>query len=158
MEQEKRQIYWNIGKHIKEHLLQNEDRADYGDSLMIQLAGELKLSKTLLYDSVHLYEEYPNIFHTCGKLTWSHMRVLLNVPEKQARQEFETKIIEEKLSVRDLRKLVKNEKTPQKLPEEPQIEEPDNQAETAPEEQIEKPILNTPATSPTSFISEERPI
>ena len=29
MEQEKRLTYWNVGKHIKEHLLQNEGREDY---------------------------------------------------------------------------------------------------------------------------------
>lgn len=148
MEQEKRQIYWNIGKHIKEHLLQNDDREDYGAYTISLLAKELNLSRTLLYDSVHLYEEYPNIVHTCGQLTWSHMRVLVNVSEKQARQQFETKIIEEKLSVRDFKKLVQNEKTPQKQPEEPQIEEPDSQAETEPEEQIEKPVLNTKRGEP----------
>ncbi len=148
MEQEKRQIYWNIGKHIKDHLLQNEDRAEYGDSLIIQLAGELKLSKTLLYDSVHLYEEYPNIFHSSGKLTWTHFRVLIHVPEKQARQEFEAKIVEESLSVSELKKLLQNEKKPQKEPEEPQIEEPENQEEIASEEQIQKPVLNTKRGQP----------
>ncbi len=121
MEQEKRLSYWNIGKHIKEHLLQNADRADYGDNLIIQLATELDLAKTLLYDSVQFYEEYSNIFHAHGKLTWSHIRVLLRVPEKLARQAFESKIVNEKLSVSELKKLLKNNKNSAKQLEKPTI-------------------------------------
>ncbi len=143
MEQEKRQIYWNIGKHIKEHLLQNKGREDYGTYTISQLAKELNLSRTLLYDSVHLYEEYPNIVHSSGQLTWTHMRVLVNVPEKQARKQFEAKIVEEKLSVSELKKLVQNEKTSQKQSEEPQIEDQDNQTEIGAEEQIQEQILQT---------------
>jgi len=33
MEQEKRLTYWNVGKHIKTHILENEARAEYGDYL-----------------------------------------------------------------------------------------------------------------------------
>ncbi len=117
MEQEKRLTYWNVGKHIKEHLMQNADRADYGDNLIIQLATELDLAKTLLYDSVQFYEEYPNIFHAHGKLTWTHIRMLLTIQEKQSRQELETKIIAENISSRDLQKLLKNDKNPSKKAE-----------------------------------------
>ncbi len=44
MEQEKRLTYWNVGKHIKEHLLQNEQRADYATYLVPQLSQELEIS------------------------------------------------------------------------------------------------------------------
>ena len=37
MEQEKRLTYWNVGKHLKEHLLQNEGRAGYGKNLIPQI-------------------------------------------------------------------------------------------------------------------------
>ncbi len=107
MEQEKKLTYWNVGKHIKQHLLQNEGRADYGKTLFPQISKELNISKSVLYDCVQFYEEYPKIFPTKGKLTWSHIRVLLHVPEKKARKEFEEKIVSEKLTVVELRKLVK---------------------------------------------------
>ncbi len=119
MEQEKRLIYWNVGKHIKEHLLQNADRAEYGDSLIVQLADELGLAKTLLYDSVQFYEEYPDIFHAHGKLTWTHIRMLLTIQEKQLRQTLEAEIVSENLSSRDLQKLLRNNKNPQKEPQIP---------------------------------------
>ena len=111
MEQEKRTTYWNVGKHIKEHLLQNADRADYGDNLVSELSQELNLSFNLLYDSVRFYEQYPEILHTYAKLTWSHIRILVHIPETDTRQGFEQKVIDENLSVRELKNLVKSGKT-----------------------------------------------
>ncbi len=111
MEREKRLTYWNIGKHIKEHLLQNEGREDYGKYVISQLAQDLNLSRAILYESVKCYEEYPRIVHSNEQLTWSHIRILLSLPEKQARQRLENKIIAEKLSVLELKKLVKSDKS-----------------------------------------------
>ncbi len=111
MEQEKRLTYWNIGKHIKEHLLQNEGREDYGNYIVAQLSQELGLARNLLYDSVRFFEQYPEIVHTSAQLTWSHVRVLVHVPKKQVRQTFEKKIISEKLSVAELKKIVKRDRS-----------------------------------------------
>ncbi len=111
MEQEKRTTYWNVGKHIKEHLLQNADRADYGDNLVSQLSKELNISRSILFDSILFFEQYSKIVPTSGQLTWSHIRELVHVPETKTRQEFEQKIIAEKLSVREFRNLVKSGKT-----------------------------------------------
>ena len=110
MEQEKRLTYWNVGKHIKEHLLQNEGRADYATYLIPQLSQELDISRSVLFDSVLFFEQYPRIVPAQGQFTWSHIRVLVHVPEKQARQALEQKIIDEKLSFRELQKLVKSTK------------------------------------------------
>lgn len=110
MEQEKRLTYWNVGKHIKQHLLQNEGREDYASYIIPQLSKELDISRSVLYDSVQFYEQYPNIVPARGQLTWSHIRVLLHIPDKQARQAFEQKVIAEKLSSKELQKLVKSDK------------------------------------------------
>ncbi len=111
MEQEKRLTYWNVGKHIKEHLLKNEQRADYATYLVPQLSQELEISRSVLFDSVLFFEQYPRIVPPEGQLTWTHIRVLVHVPESIARKALEKEIISEKLSVRDLRKLVKSTKT-----------------------------------------------
>ncbi len=116
MEQEKRLTYWNVGKHIKQHLLQNEGREDYASYVIPQLSNELDISRSVLYDSVQFYEQYPNIVPAQGQFTWSHIRVLLSVSDKQARQQFEAKIIAENLSSRELQKLVKNDKSQPKIP------------------------------------------
>ncbi len=121
MEQEKRLTYWNVGKQIKEHLLQNADRADYGDNLIGQLSKELDLAFNLLYDSVRFYEQYPEILHAHAKLTWTHIRMLVHVPEKQSRQAFERKIIQENLSSRELQKLLKSTKNKSKKDEIPTL-------------------------------------
>ncbi len=110
MEQEKRLTYWNVGKHIKQHLLQNQGREDYGKYVISQLAKELSLSSNLLYDSVRFYDAYPKIVHAHAQLSWSHIRMLVHVADKQARQAFEQKVIAEKLSSKELQKLVKNDK------------------------------------------------
>ena len=121
MEQEKRLTYWNVGKHIKEHLLQNEKRADYASYLIPQLSQELEISRSVLFDSILFFEQYPRIVPAQGQFTWSHIRVLVHVPEKQARQEFERKIIEEKLSFRELQKLVNSTKKKYNKPKIPTL-------------------------------------
>ncbi len=126
MEQEKRLTYWNVGKHIKEHLLQNplsknQGREEYGTYVITQLAQELDLARNLLYDSVRFYEQYPEIVHAHAQFTWSHIRVLVHVPDKQARQAFEQKIIDEKLSSKELQKLVNSTKKKYNKPKIPTL-------------------------------------
>ena len=116
MEQEKRLTYWNVGKHIKEHLLDNPDKVGYDKQLIPQLSNELDISMSVLYDCVQFYEQYPKILPARGNLSWSHIRILLHVPDKQARQAFEQKVIAENLSSKELQKLVKNDKKPAKNP------------------------------------------
>lgn len=111
MEQEKRATYWNVGKHIKEHLLQNADRADYGDNLIGQLSEEVNLSQAILYDCVLFFEQYPEILYARRELTWTHIRTLVRIQEPEERQELEDKIVEENLSSRELKNLVKSGKT-----------------------------------------------
>ncbi len=111
MEQEKRTTYWNVGRHIKQHLLQNADRADYGDNLISQLADEVNLSQAILYDTVLFFEQYPEILYARRELTWTHIRTLVRIQEPEERQELEQKIADENLSSRELKKLVKSGKT-----------------------------------------------
>lgn len=146
MEQEKRITYWSVGKHIKEHLLENADRADYGTSLVVLLGKELNISKSVLYDSIQFFEEYPNIFPPGGKLTWTHVRVLLRVPEKQVREQYQAKVIEEKLSVRDLRELVKKDKIKEKSLEDLGEEQADDTSEQLPQRHILKVVRGQPHT------------
>ena len=94
--------YWNIGKHIKTHLLKYEDRADYGVSLIEKLSNEVDIDKTTLYQTVQFYEAYPKIFRARGKLSWTHIRSLLTLPDETTRKEFESRVLEEKLSTREL--------------------------------------------------------
>ncbi|MBN2443613.1 MAG: hypothetical protein JXJ04_19795 [Spirochaetales bacterium] len=111
MEIEKTIAYWKIGKHIKEHLLENQDRADYGEYVYKTIAEELAISTRVLYFTVQFYEMYPKIVNTYSQLTWSHYKLLLAVKDDEKRKEFEQQVIKEDLSVRELKELIKEEKS-----------------------------------------------
>ena len=121
MEQEKKVTYWNVGKHIKEHLLENEERADYGIHLFTILSKNLGMGSRNLYLCVQFYEEYPKIVQTSAQLTWSHYTTLLTVPEK-IRKKYEEKALTKKLSVQALKMYIKEDNAcpislkPQKSP------------------------------------------
>ena len=109
MEKEKRLIYWNIGKRIKEHLLENEARADYGTYLFKSLVENISLDRTTLYRCVKFYEEYPEIVARGPQLTWSHIRILIAIPETAKREQYESIIIEKNLTASELRVLIKTD-------------------------------------------------
>jgi endonuclease YncB( thermonuclease family) len=94
--------YWNVGKHIKKHLLKHEDRADYGTYIISTLSKELDIDRTTLYQTIQFYEYYPKIVSARGQLSWTHIRSLLTLPDETTRREFESRVLEEKLSTREL--------------------------------------------------------
>ena len=49
IENQKTTTYWNIGKHISQHLLDYSDRAEYGDNLFELIAAELNIGASTLY-------------------------------------------------------------------------------------------------------------
>ncbi len=109
IEQGKKLAYWNIGKGIKEHLLENADKATYGDYLYKTLSKMTKIGQTNLYLAVQFYEEYPQIVHAQGRLSWTHIKTLLTIPEKEVRVAYEEKIVENNLSSRELIDLIREE-------------------------------------------------
>jgi endonuclease YncB( thermonuclease family) len=121
IEQEKKVTYWNIGKHIKEHLLDHSDRAEYGKDLLTLLANELNIGKTTLYRSLKFYESYPQILQAPVKLTWTHYSTLLSISDQETREKYEQKILKENLSSRELKKIIKNDKEINPTPTSPPI-------------------------------------
>ena len=106
IENEKTTTYWNIGRHIHIHLLKHEDRAYFGDSLFKIIAKELGIGERSLYASVQFYEAYPQILHAHAKLTWSHYKILITIRDVQKRIEFEKRVIDDNLSIRELQDIV----------------------------------------------------
>lgn len=87
-------LYWQIGKRIKEEILLNE-KPEYGKKIVESLSKSLAdkygrgYSKTNLFNWIKMYEVYQskNIFHAvCGKLAWSHLRVLIYIKEDLKRE------------------------------------------------------------------------
>jgi len=110
VEEQKKITYWNIGKLIKEHLLENKDKADYGKFLFIELSKNLNITRTTLYQSVQFFEEYPSIVRARGRLTWSHYRTLFTIEDTVKRKEYEEKIIEDNLTTRELQDVIRKDK------------------------------------------------
>lgn len=95
------QTYWNVGKHISQHLLLNKHRAGYGEQLFERLADSSKIHRNTLHQALKFYEEYP-IVHARVQLPWSHYRALLSVEDPARRRRIEKEAVARKLTTRQL--------------------------------------------------------
>ena len=103
---------WEIGRHIVEYEQNGNDKADYGSSLLTNLAKDLKVaygkgfSKSTIYLCRQFYLKYP-IFQTLsGKLSWSHYAELLTVSDDLARAFYEKQTVTENWSFRELKRQI----------------------------------------------------
>lgn len=121
--------YWLIGQRIVEHEQSGARRADYGEELVKQLAGDLKsrlgrgFSKRNVWQMRQFYVSWPNpqtvsahsdpgsILQTLSAqsgaipqfpLPWSHYVRLLSVSDPEARRFYEREAIQGGWSVRQL--------------------------------------------------------
>ncbi len=107
-------LYWNIGKDIKENIL-NLEKAEYGKEVIKRLSEKLTLkygrgySRANLFRMIKIYEYYPNyqIFSTLSrKLSWSHFVELLQIQDKTEREFYTVMCQNEIWSVRTLRERI----------------------------------------------------
>ena len=107
-------LYWNIGKDIKENIL-NYEKAEYGKSVIKKLSEQLTneygkgYSRANLFRMIKIYEYFPNFekFSTLSrKLSWSHFVELLQVEDKIKREFYTTMCENEMWSVRTLRERI----------------------------------------------------
>ena len=103
---------WEIGKHLVEYEQHGNEKADYGSSLLTNLAKDLKIaygkgfSKSTIYLCRQFYLKY-SIFQTVsGKLSWSHYAELLTVSDDLARTFYEKQAIYENWSFRELKRQI----------------------------------------------------
>lgn len=83
------ECYWNIGKYIQLHILENKERAGYGKFLFQRLAQDTGRNEDTLSRSVLFYKTYPSISALGRKLTWSHYRQLITVKDPDKRKQLE---------------------------------------------------------------------
>ncbi len=102
------QTYWQMGERItRESLIQK--RADYGQEVVPHLAQDLLMQKSTLYDILHFYAAYP-IFHAVrGELSWTHYRLLMRLNHKAEREFYESQIIGNGWSSRQLDHEIKHQ-------------------------------------------------
>ena len=101
--------YWRVGRYISEHLLENKNRAGYGEHLIEDLAEDVDRDKTLLDRAHKLYRLYP-ISAPGHQLSWSHYRSLLVIQDKSERKRLERLAIARDWDSKELAKYIKSQK------------------------------------------------
>lgn len=103
---------WEIGKFIVEFEQHGSEKADYGSSLLENLAKDLRVrfgkgfSKSNVYLMRLFYIKFP-IFQTLsGKLSWSHYAELLGVTDDTSREFYIKQCENENWSVRELKRQI----------------------------------------------------
>lgn len=103
-------LYWNIGKHIKIHVLQNQ-KAGYGEKIIAKLSQQLTASfgkgwsKQQLWNCLYIVETFPDdkiICTLCRELTWSHLRIIIYIDDELKREFYIEMCKMEHWSVRQL--------------------------------------------------------
>ncbi len=86
VEQEKVREAWETGKLIDVHVLQHQERAAYGEQVIIRLAKDLGSSETELKYMLQFARTYP-IRRPADELSWSHYQTLLSLNDPKEREE-----------------------------------------------------------------------
>lgn len=103
--------YWQIGKKINEHYLNNR-RAEYGKEIVSPLSEQLVEQFGRSFELKNLYRmmqfseifpEFDNVVTLSRHLSWSHFVVLLPLKNAEQRNYYVQKIATERWSVRDTR-------------------------------------------------------
>lgn len=103
---------WEIGRHIVEYEQHGKEKAEYGSSLLTDLAKDLKIkhgkgfSKSSIYLCRQFYLKYPKFQTVSGKLSWSHYAELLTVSDDLARRFYGKQTIKENWSFREMKRQI----------------------------------------------------
>lgn len=94
IEAEKIRTYWQTGKLIHEHILKNQNRAEYGGEVVVRLSQDLNVDKTTLHDCIQFAKSYPNLQIVRGReqFKWSHFRKLSRIPDETLRERLEAQV------------------------------------------------------------------
>ncbi len=106
------EAYWNIGKQIVEEEQKGEDRAKYGSYLIKELSKQLSdefgkgYSKQNLWNMRQFYNSFPILSTLWRELSWSHYKLLIRIPNKEARAWYMEEAVKSHWSVRALERQI----------------------------------------------------
>jgi predicted nuclease of restriction endonuclease-like (RecB) superfamily len=104
------ETYWQIGRDIVEFEQDGKVRAAYGQGLLTQLSRDLSLlhgkgfSRSNMIRMRQFYLAYPKGATVSHLLSWSHWVELLKIEDELERGFYEQQTIQEKWSVRELKR------------------------------------------------------
>lgn len=96
---------WEAGKLIQEHILLNQDRAQYGEQVLKKLSRDLNISDRELRYMIEFSKAY-EIWPSTANLSWGHYRELLAVNEADKRAEMAERSVRENWSQKELRRAI----------------------------------------------------
>ena len=108
------QLYWQIGSRVSAELLKGQ-RAEYGKQVVAELAQQLTTefgkgwSERQLRYCLRIAEVFPDaqILHTlCSQLSWSHLRLIIQIDEPLKRDFYIEICRAERWSVRQLQERI----------------------------------------------------
>ena len=100
--------YWEIGRVIVEEEQRGQQRAEYGQGLVVELSQRLTAEFGRGYDRSNLqhmrafYLAYPICDALRRELSWTHYRLLLRVEKPEARAFYEVEAVNSNWSTREL--------------------------------------------------------
>ena len=107
------ETYWEIGKQIIEYEQEGQERARYGSQLLEKVSVDLRLkhgSRGFSERNLRKYRQFYSVYKIqptlSAKLSWSHYVELLEVKENLARSFYEKQCINERWSVRELKRQI----------------------------------------------------
>lgn len=110
IEEAKVLTYWRTGQimdqHIRDHTPEGKERAAYNTHVVEKLAGDLKISDTVLYRCVRFAQQFKKM--AARPLSWAHYRALITVPDEKKRLMLADRASKGGWSSRDLEIEVRN--------------------------------------------------
>jgi hypothetical protein len=105
-------MYWQIGRRIVEEEQGGQARAEYGKSLIKNLAKELEpefgsgFGKRQLDYSKKFYLEFPIVHTLYAQLNWSQYKWLLDIPDKDKREYYILETINNSWTARQMKRQI----------------------------------------------------
>ncbi len=102
------QSYWRIGKEIIEEEQKGQLRAEYGKSIIDNLAKNLMkkygkgFSTRNLWMIRQFYSTYPNLNELRAELSWTHYRLIIQIDDPAKRSFYEIECADNNWSTREL--------------------------------------------------------
>ena len=111
------ETYWKIGERIVEQEQDGKERAQYGEFLIKELSRHLGDNFGKGFSVANLknmrmfyltFRDNPKSYTLCSQLSWSHIRLIMRLDRKDARDYYLNEVREQNWTVRDLERNIKS--------------------------------------------------
>jgi predicted nuclease of restriction endonuclease-like (RecB) superfamily len=111
------ETYWNIGRRIVEQEQHGNERANYGERLLVNLSRHLGdtfgkgFSVANLWNFRQFYLTCPDgeiLYTACRELSWSHIRLIMRLENEKARNYYMNEARAQQWSVRVLERNIRS--------------------------------------------------